>query len=244
MKLDPVLLNMAASWSEKAYNKKNKDAIKIENKLTGATAFVIKRKTIDVIAFRGTEKKLNDILTDLTAIPVPYAGRMCHAGFVLQPAPIRHPTKKHIDPKKRTMFTGHSLGGALAEMSAAKMNGKHDNINLITFGKPNTFFKGFKRPMKLDNQISCVNGSDMVARVPRLLYGPSKSQTMLYFSNTGPDYINPSKDTRIADRGGMKDRVADHSMSDYKKRLKEYLESQEKVKPINQEAAKQLEKMK
>jgi hypothetical protein len=142
------------------------------------------------------------------------------------------------------MFTGHSLGGALAEMSAAKMNGKHDNINLITFGKPNTFFKGFKRPMKLDNQISCVNGSDMVARVPRLLYGPSKSQTMLYFSNTGPDYINPSKDTRRADRGGVADRVADHSMSDYKKRLKEYLDDQEKVKPINQEAAKQLEKMK
>jgi hypothetical protein len=243
MKLDPVLLNMAASWSEKAYNQKNKDAIKIENKITGATAFVIKRKSIDVIAFRGTEKKLNDILTDLTAIPVPYAGRMCHAGFVLQHASIWKEIKKHIDPKKRTMFTGHSLGGALAEMSAAKMNGKHDNINLITFGKPNTFFKGFKRPMKLDNQISCVNGSDGVARVPRILYGPSKSQTMLYFSNTGPDYINPSKDTRIADRGGIKDRVADHSMSDYKKRLKEYLESQEKVKPINEEARKQLEKM-
>mgnify|MGYP003109586894 FL=1 len=243
MKLDPVLLNMAASWSEKAYNNKNKDAIKIENKITGATAFVIKRKTIDVIAFRGTEKKLNDILTDLTAIPVPYAGRMCHAGFVLQHASIWKEIKKHIDPKKRTMFTGHSLGGALAEMSAAKMNGKHDNINLITFGKPNTFLKGFKRPMKLDNQISCVNGSDGVARVPRILYGPSKSQTMLYFSNTGPDYINPSKHTRIADRGGIKDRVADHSMSDYKKRLKEYLDGQEKVKPINEEARKQLEKM-
>ena len=70
MKLDPVLLNMACSWSMKAYNDKNKDAIKIENSITGATAFVIKRKTIDIIAFRGTEKKLNDILTDLLRIPV------------------------------------------------------------------------------------------------------------------------------------------------------------------------------
>jgi hypothetical protein len=33
---------------------------------------------------------------------------------------------------------------------------------------------------------------------------------MLYFSNTGPDYINPSKDTRVADRGDLKDRIADH----------------------------------
>ena len=31
MKLDPVLLNMACSWSIKAYNDENRDAIKIEN---------------------------------------------------------------------------------------------------------------------------------------------------------------------------------------------------------------------
>ena len=32
-KLDPLLLNMAASWSQKAYNKKNSGTIKIESKL-------------------------------------------------------------------------------------------------------------------------------------------------------------------------------------------------------------------
>jgi len=244
MKLDPVLLNMACSWAMKAYNDSNKDAIKIESRVTGATACVRKRKSIDVIAFRGTQKKANDILTDMLVVPVPYVKRLCHGGFVAQHASIWGEIKKHLDPKKRTLITGHSLGGALAELSAAKLNGKHDNINLITFGKPNVFFKGFKRPMKLDTQISCVNGSDMVARIPRLCYGPSKSQVMLYFSNTGPDYINPSKDTRLADRGDIKDRVADHSMSDYQKRLKNYFEGQEKVKPINAEARKQMEKMK
>ena len=64
MKLDPVLLNMAASWSQKAYNNKNKDAIKIENKFTGATAFVVKRKTIDVIVFRGTQKTFTEATKD------------------------------------------------------------------------------------------------------------------------------------------------------------------------------------
>ena len=97
--------------------------------------------------------------------------------------------------------------------------------------------------MKLDTQISCVNGSDMVARIPRLCYGPSKSQVMLYFSNTGPDYIDPSKDTRLADRGDIKDRVADHSMSDYQEKI-EKLKAKKKVKPINAEARKQMEKMK
>ncbi len=244
MKLDPVLLNMAASWSMKAYNDKNKDAIKVENKVTGATAFVVKRKSIDVIVFRGTQKKVNDILTDMLVVPVPYVGRLCHGGFVAQHASIWGKIKKHLDPKKRTLITGHSLGGALAELSAAKLNGKHENINLITFGKPNVFFKGFKRPMKLDTQISCVQGSDMVARIPRLCYGPSSSQTMLYFSNTGPDYINPSKDTRVADRGDLRDRIADHMMDGYKDRLKQFLENQDKednVKPINKEAKKFLE---
>ena len=244
MKIDPVLLNMACSWSLKAYNDKNKSTIKVENKMTGATAFVIQRKTIDVIAFRGTQKKVNDVLTDMFVLPVPYVGRLCHGGFVAQHVSIWGEIEKHLDPKKRTLITGHSLGGALAELSAAKLNGKHENINLITFGKPNVFFKGFKRPMKLDTQISCVQGSDMVARIPRLCYGPSSSQTMLYFSNTGPDYINPSKDTRVADRGDLRDRIADHMMDGYKERLKQFLENQDKqdnVKPINKEAKKFLE---
>ena len=242
MKLDPVLLNMACSWSIKAYNDQNRDAIKIENKLTGATAFVVKRKSIDVIVFRGTQRKINDILTDICVVPVPYAGRLCHGGFVAQHASIWGKIKKHLDPKKRTLICGHSLGGALAELSAAKLNGKHDNINLITFGKPNVFFKGFKKPMSLDNQISCVHGSDMVARIPRFCYGPSSSQTMLYFGNSDSDYINPSKETRVADRGNLKDRIADHLMEGYNQRLKRFLDTQDNVKPINKEAQKFMEK--
>ena len=224
MKIDPVLLNMAASWSLKAYNDKNKSTIKVENKMTGATAFVIQRKTIDVIAFRGTQKKVNDVLTDMFVLPVPYVGRLCHGGFVAQHVSIWGEIEKHLDPKKRTLITGHSLGGALAELSAAKLNGKHENINLITFGKPNVFFKGFKRPMTLDTQISCVQGSDVVARIPRFCYGPSKSQDMLYFSNTGGTLINPKRSFRVADRGGLKDRVADHCMEGYKHSLTRFLE--------------------
>lgn len=246
MKLDPVLLNMACSWSMKAYAVNNKDAIKINSKWTSTTAFVVKRKSVDVIAFRGTKQKL-DILTDLNVIPVPYAGRLCHGGFALAHKSVWKKIKEHIDPKKRTLICGHSLGGALAELSASMLNGKHDNINLVTFGKPNVFFKGFKKPMTLDNQISCVQGSDMVARIPRLCYGPSSSQTMLYFSNNGPDYIDPSKDVRAADRGGLRDRITDHMMEGYKERLKEFLEEQEqeakKVVPLTKGELQELKRI-
>lgn len=228
MKLDPVLLNMAVSWAMNAYKEKNKDAIKIESKWTSTTVYVAKRKSIDIIAFRGTQQG-RDWLTDALVVPVPYAGRLCHGGFVAAHASVWKEVEKHIDPKKRTLICGHSLGGALAELSAAKLNGKHDNINLVTFGKPNTFFKGFKKPMTLDTQISCVNGSDAVARIPRLCYGPSKSQDMLYFSNGGVDYINPSKYLRKKDRG-IKDRISDHFMEGYKERLTQFLKDQKNGK--------------
>ena len=228
MKLDPVLLNMAVSWAMNAYKEKNKDALKIESKWTSTTVYVAKRKSIDIIAFRGTQQG-RDWLTDALVVPVPYAGRLCHGGFVAAHASVWKEVEKHIDPKKRTLICGHSLGGALAELSAAKLNGKHDNINLVTFGKPNTFFKGFKKPMTLDTQISCVNGSDAVARIPRLCYGPSKSQDMLYFSNGGVDYINPSSYLRKKDRG-IKDRISDHFMEGYKERLTQFLEDQKNGK--------------
>ena len=262
MKLDPVLLNMACSWSMKAYNDKNKDAIKIENSITGATAFVIKRKTIDIIAFRGTEKKLNDILTDLCVIPVWYAGRLCHGGFALAHKSIWKQILPHIDPNKRTLITGHSLGGGLSEISAAllmqqnKVNNKKDNkkdnkennniyknINVITFGKPNVFFKGFKRPMDLDTQLSVINHCDSVARIPRLCYGPSTSQQVLYFGGNGLNHIDPSKEFKKEDRklGEIKERATDHYIDNYKKRLKDFLEEQDKI--LNEDEIKELNKI-
>ena len=229
MKLDPVLLNMACSWSMKAYREFVEDTTKIESNWTSTTVFIAKRKTIDVIAFRGTEQKL-DWLTDALVVPVPYAGRMCHGGFTLAHKSVWKKVLKYIDFDKRTLICGHSLGGALAELSAAKLWKKHNNLNVITFGKPNTFFKGFKRPMTtLDNQISCVQGSDLVARIPKFCYGPSKSQTMLYFANNGVDFVNPDKLTRDEDRR-ISDAISDHFMEGYKDRLEKFLKSQKPSK--------------
>ena len=239
MKLDPVLLNTACRYANKAYDDNIVAAIKIESKLTSTTAYVIKRKTIDIIAFRGTQQ-VNDWLVNLLCIPVPYAGRLCHAGFVMAHKSVWKKIKKHIHPTKRTLICGHSLGGALAELSAAKLHKKHPNLNLVTFGKPNTFFKGFKRPMDLDKQVSVVCGSDMVALIPKLCFGPSSSQTMLYHANSGSDYIDPAKTLRDDDRS-ITDAVSDHFMAGYTERLDSFLKNQskkgkaEKLKISNEE---------
>ena len=81
MKLDPVLLDTACRYSNKSYNDYIPNSIKIESKLTSTTAFIIKRNTIDIVCFRGS-RGLHDWLFNLSALPVPYAGRLCHGGFV------------------------------------------------------------------------------------------------------------------------------------------------------------------
>ena len=226
MKLDPVLLDTACRYSNKSYNDYIPNSIKIESRLTSTTAYIIKRNTIDIVCFRGS-RGLHDWLFNLSALPVPYAGRLCHGGFVAAHLSVFGKIKKHLHPKKRTLFCGHSLGGALAELSVAKLTGKHPNLNLVAFGKPNTFFKGFKRPMELDKQLSCVHASDLIATIPKFFYGPSKSQTMLYFANSGEDYIDPDKAFRKKDRR-LSGIVSDHLMEGYTERLEAFLDNQTK----------------
>lgn len=249
MNIDPVLLRMGCSYAMKAYDEEITDTIKIESRWTSTTAYVAKRKSIDVITFRGTQQ-IGDWLFNLAAIPVPYAGRLCHSGFALAHRSVWKKILPHIDMKKRTLICGHSLGGALAELSAAKLHKKHPNLNLVTFGKPNTFFKGFKRPMGLDKQFSLISGSDMVARVPRLCYGPSSSQTVIYFSNAGEDCINPSKDYKRDDFMSEKDEaISDHFMEGYKSRLDAFLKNKDKKakktkkKPPSKAEMKELKKL-
>jgi len=228
MKAKSQLLRTACKWADKAYNKENAGAIKIENKWTSTTAYIINQPDLNIIAFRGTQQ-LRDWLFNLSAIPVPYAGRLCHSGFVAAHASVWGKIKKHIDFDKHTLICGHSLGGALCEISAAKLHKKHKKLSVITFGKPNTFFKGFKRPMKLENQVSVVSGSDLVARIPRLCYGASMSQSMLYFANNGDDFVDPPVEFKKRDfMKAKKEAISDHFMPGYKERLDVYLKRKKK----------------
>ena len=223
MSIDPVLLKMGCSWSMKAYEDEPRDAIKIESRLTSTTVYVAKRKTINIIAFRGSQQAA-DFFFNGMAFPVPFAGRLCHGGFTLALKSIWDELEPHIDYKKRTLVCGHSLGGALAELTAAKIHKNHKNLNLVTFGKPNTFFKGFKRPMALDKQYSVIRGSDMVPRIPRLLYGPSRSQTVIYFTNFGGCKINPTARLKRQDFLTEPDEaISDHFMAGYKQSLHGWL---------------------
>ena len=83
----------------------------------------------------------------------------------------------------------------------------------------------------------------MVARIPRICYGPSKSQTMLYFANNGQDLIDPEKQVRDEDRGGLKDRITDHFMEGYKERLEGFLDNQDRDKELSDAEMEELKEL-
>lgn len=125
-----------------------------------------------ILAFRGTEIKVNDILTDIKAdlIPVPdgRAEGEIHKGFYNAFIKIEKDIEKTLSDSKYQgiplYITGHSLGGALA-MVATKFLSSDSTGATYTFGAPRVandkFFELIKTPV-----YRVVHNSDAVPRVP------------------------------------------------------------------------------
>jgi hypothetical protein len=207
-------LDTALTYSRNAYNDNIVGSTKIECQRTSTTAFVHRTPHLDILVFRGTQQ-LRDWMFNIWTVPRPYEGRWAHAGFVRAHRSVWSEIQPLLEPTKKLLICGHSLGGALAELSAWKC--RNYNAHLITFGKPNVFFNPsyYGKMPWLRTQLSVVCGSDLVARVPRVFFGPDGGQTQLYFDvNNKKGYINPSKSFKKKD-WKMSGAVADHSMDTY-----------------------------
>ena len=134
-----------------------------------------------VLAFRGTEKKVSDWLTDARCVPTVVGKAKVHTGFIeafTKNKDSRGKTVKEVveeilqcpeaqdeNQKPLPLFiTGHSLGGALA-LLATKLIASDMNGACYTFGGPRIanyeFFRRIKTPV-----YRIVNSSDVVPRVP------------------------------------------------------------------------------
>lgn len=133
-----------------------------------------------VVAFRGTEQKISDWLTDAKAVPLEVGHTKVHTGFhealfmkkdsegksaCDRVEEIIESSDAQIDGKALPVFyTGHSLGGALALLASRKLaHDAHDAC--YTYGGPRVanyaYFEDFKSPV-----YRVVNSSDIVPRVP------------------------------------------------------------------------------
>lgn len=134
-----------------------------------------------VIAFRGTEQKISDWLTDIKAVPKEIGETKVHGGFFKAFNESKHKGSKTVSETVEEIInsaeakdaqgvplplfiTGHSLGGALALM-ATKALAKNINGACYTFGAPRianyAYFEEVKTPV-----YRVVNSADVVPRVP------------------------------------------------------------------------------
>lgn len=182
-----------------------------------------------VIAFRGTEPtELSDVAADLNAFPRDSViGGKVHMGFQIEVEKVWDEITdwmRHIfDNEKHDLFIcGHSLGGAMATICAARMKQKVDA--LFTFGSPRVGNQAFIDKCSELVHYRFVNNNDIVPTVPPafLFY---KHHGELCYINARGNYRRMTDWQRFKDKwrgrvsawkqGQLFDGIKDHDMAKY-----------------------------
>lgn len=125
-----------------------------------------------VIVLRGTDPTLADWLADFTINQARTQHGTIHAGFFNGYRPL-HPQVKELLKRyqsKKVWLSGHSLGGALAVVSAYQLviEGEYHVAGVMTFGQPmvvSSELKAFVEPKLKSKYVHFVNDMDPIARV-------------------------------------------------------------------------------
>jgi len=143
-----------------------------------------------VLAFRGTQgKELLDTDLNLRLVPLPgVQGVMVHCGFLEVfsrcKREIEAAVNQNVSRALRFYITGHSLGGALAQIASAALD--RDNLAACyTFGSPRVGTACF------DEQVKCphyrvINNWDLVPGLPLAFFRG-------YSHNGDPRLLTPKK---------------------------------------------------
>ena len=176
-----------------------------------------------VFAFRGTELNLEDIKTDLDFVRTTTPEGSVHSGFLEAYNSIKAKMKIDYDilsTGRNVIFTGHSLGAALATLALSDLGKESDS--LFTFGSPRVGGKDFAKAFnkKFKNIQRYRNDSDIVTREPMALLGFRHVGDCYYYDGAGRLSINPSLPKRLLNyvRGMLKDKsdlIRDHYITNY-----------------------------
>jgi triacylglycerol lipase len=140
---------------------------------TGTGAVLVKSRDpspFAVLAFRGTEQEIQDLLHDADTWPVPAFGNtaMVHRGFKRALNSVWTPIEAALRGLECPLFySGHSLGAALATLAAVR----HPPIAVYTFGSPRVGDARLGELLKRVPIYRVVHGSDIVTTVPPEILG-------------------------------------------------------------------------
>ena len=241
-----------AKLSALAYNNKIKAVKKTAGSLgfttvefynrDGAQAYRFMNTEDLVIACRGTEpSEFNDIKADLKAVPVvAETVSRVHQGFKAEVDELWPMIKEDLVRKqnsdKTVWFTGHSLGAAMTTIMASRCF--HDSAvpnpeEVYTYGSPRVGWPKYCASLGCKHH-RWVNNNDIVTRVPLWIMGYRHHGTEHYMNAYGR-VRKSSGWQRTKDRwrgmwmgikAGRIDNFSDHSMTEYVKNLKVYVEEQ------------------
>jgi len=192
-----------------------------------------------ILAFRGTES-LKDWMTDVDVNLVNGPGGKVHDGFLCALNTVWRRLLKLMDAtrEKRSLWiTGHSLGGALATLAAAKIRLEKDQAvsGLYTFGSPRVGNEDFARNFDADfyyQNYRMVNNNDIVPRIPFRWLSYRHTGVFKYFDHTGriKNKISWAELTLDRLKGRIEDflepgtdGIKDHAMANYATNLMKLL---------------------
>jgi triacylglycerol lipase len=199
-------------------------------------AFIMGNDEVIILAFRGTEGNcLKDWMTDVDIKLVRSEHGQVHCGFNrsleiiwLDLLMLIQNFRTH---KQSLFITGHSLGGALATLAAAKLQAFGYPVQgLYTFGSPRVgdreFYAHFSQVFPT-TAFRFVNNNDIVTRIPPRSFGYKHVGQCLFFDAEGSLHFEIDAWNKFLDhvKGGMEQFlndcgfVGDHDMAKYESNL-------------------------
>lgn len=141
-----------------------------------------------ILAFRGTEgDDPTDIIVDALLLPERWeSGGKVHMGFAKALEHVWQVIEPHLKLLDvPVLFTGHSLGAALATLAASR----HPSAGLFTFGSPRVGDAAFRETLTGVDIHRFVNCCDLVCQVPPKPY--RHVGTLHYIDREGNVSVNP-----------------------------------------------------
>jgi triacylglycerol lipase len=206
----------------------------IQDRKTDTQGFVASAGSDIYIVWRGSESP-TDFLKDASVIKTSAFNCRVHSGFnsCLEAVSLKlyKLVKQAIQDiggpyeVSNIYISGHSLGGALATLSAVKFAhwypSMRDRIKVVTIGSPRVGDRAFRNLFNkhISECVRIVHDNDIVTRVPKLNYFHVKGQLKLADDGTVmTNSLNPIKAiTRIVKANITADSVKDHSADKYVK---------------------------
>lgn len=134
---------------------------------SGSQAYLLEFDDIVIVTFRGTEvNSFSDWKSILSFYKAKIGDFVAHRGFVNSVDDIKKDIISDLNKikNKKVLFTGHSMGGAMARLMCIYYRPTH----LYTFGEPRSLGRN-KDIKEVYKEIDCkryINGFDFVSRIP------------------------------------------------------------------------------